>query len=100
MINEGYTCNGGQWTSPYSGQTTSFQPAREEFMIVRNLGIAYKTPMDWMREVRRLKSQNKALLERVRQLEGRSVEPTPSVEASDDPRLWWNLEPFPEELLP
>ena len=39
MIHAGYKWDpdGKVWISPYSGMATSFQPAREEFMLVRNL---------------------------------------------------------------
>lgn len=77
MLRDGYTHDAGKWTSPYTGNVTTFQPAREEYLIVRNLGIARKTPMDWMREVRRLKDQVKALRDRIVQLEGTPSEQLP-----------------------
>ena len=62
MMDAGYTCNGGEWTSPFSGKVTSFQPAREEFMVVQGLGaLVHNSPLTWHRQIRRLQERIKDL---------------------------------------
>lgn len=67
MISEGYVCEGGNWISPYTGEATSFQPARDEFLLVCKLGgIIRNSPMEWLRQVRSQKDRIKNLMERSR----------------------------------
>lgn len=53
MLNDGYIFEGGQWKSPYTGDVTSFQPAREEYLIIRRItGLMHNSPRQWMRQLK------------------------------------------------
>jgi len=67
MIADGYTEKNGQWTSPFTGRTDSFQPMREEYYTISRMGgIINNTPRDWMNQLRASDNRNKALMKQVR----------------------------------
>ena len=65
MLNAGYIWENNLWTSPYTGRVTSFQPAREEYMIVRQLGgLVDNSPMNWAHQINALNARIKRLAEK------------------------------------
>jgi hypothetical protein len=68
MIEDGYTEKNGQWTSPYTGETSSFQPMREEYITICKLGrLLHNSPRNWFNQLRQSDNRNKGLVKQLRE---------------------------------